>query len=514
MKALMSYTSSVLEWLGRYVGLLVFGLLFVTALLIRTTMMTGYFEWAEISSVPWYVYVSGGAILLLTLLWPKILKELTTKQIFIFFSVCFVSFGLLLIFLTSFAGRDDAGTVFKGAVQFNAGDFSLIKPGAYFFRYPHQLGLLSFERLVLYLIPLPVISVFYVLNLGMVIGMNYATWKITDELFTRPLVSRTAVIMSFGFLPLVFNIMFAYGLMYGLFFSSFAILFFLRYLRRGKVGNTILSVVMLSLAYWVRSNNIILIIALSGILILMTLREKRYRYLLLVLAFFAFPMSLHKATTSYYEITTQQKISGTPQIAWLAMGLQDKPDSKRMPGWYTGYVRDIYAKKKGNIEKIEKSANHLFDKRVQYLLAHPDEASWFFSTKFISSWTEGSFQSIWNGPSKGKFQPLWNRFATSIYHDGTLHLFFVTYMQGYLLVLYLGGVFYYAFTYKRMGDGATLGLYAFLYLFGGILFHLISETKSQYTLPYIYLQIPMIAAGYNHMTQILSRYLKNRRKSS
>ena len=160
--------------------------------------------------------------------------------------------------------------------------------------------------------------------------------------------------MSFGFLPLVFNIMFAYGLMYGLFFSSFAILFFLRYLRRGKARNAILSVVMLSLAYWVRSNNIILIIALSGILILLTLREKRYRYLLLVLAFFAFPMSLHKATTSYYEITTHQKIPGTPQIAWLAMGLQDKPDSKRMPGWYTGYVRDIYAKKKGNIEKIEK----------------------------------------------------------------------------------------------------------------------------------------------------------------
>lgn len=81
----MSYTSSFLEWLGRYVGLLVFGLLFVTTLFIRTTMMTGYFEWAEISSVPWYVYVSGGAILLLTLLWPKILKELTTKQIFVFF---------------------------------------------------------------------------------------------------------------------------------------------------------------------------------------------------------------------------------------------------------------------------------------------------------------------------------------------------------------------------------------------------------------------------------------------
>ncbi len=53
--------------------------------------------------------------------------------------------------------------------------------------------------------------------------------------------------------------------------------------------------------------------------------------------------------------------------------VQDKPDSKRMPGWYTGYVRDIY-QKKGNIEKIEKSANHLFDKRVQCTCLS-DEAS-------------------------------------------------------------------------------------------------------------------------------------------
>ncbi|WP_259298911.1 hypothetical protein [Streptococcus vestibularis] len=109
----------------------------MTALVIQTTMITGYFEWAEISSVPWYVYVLGGIILLLTLLWPKLLKNYTTKHIFTIFTICFVSFGLVLIFLTSFAGRDDAGTVFRRAVQFNAGNFSLIKPGAYFYRYPH-----------------------------------------------------------------------------------------------------------------------------------------------------------------------------------------------------------------------------------------------------------------------------------------------------------------------------------------------------------------------------------------
>ncbi|MFR3189748.1 MAG: hypothetical protein ACLTNP_07215, partial [Streptococcus salivarius] len=213
MKALMSYTSSVLEWLGRYVGLLVFGFI-CDCFLIRTTMMTDTLSGQRlVAFLGMFMFQVGHSAFDPSL--AQDLKGTDNKADFHLFSVCFVSFGLLLIFLTSFAGRDDAGTVFKGAVQFNAGNFSLIKPGAYFYRYPHQLGLLSFERLVLYLIPLPVISVFYVLNLGMVIGMNYATWKITDELFTRRLVSRLAVIMSFGFLPLVFNIMFAYGLMYG-----------------------------------------------------------------------------------------------------------------------------------------------------------------------------------------------------------------------------------------------------------------------------------------------------------
>ncbi|CAD0167466.1 protein of unknown function [Streptococcus thermophilus] len=57
--------------------------------------------------------------------------------------------------------------------------------------------------------------------------------------------------------------------------------------------------------------------------------------------------------------------------------------------------------------------------------------------------------------------------------------------------------------------------FSFLILFfGGLLFHLISETKSQYTLLYIYLQLPMIAAGYIHMSQKLNRYLKSMKKSS
>ncbi|MFR6419996.1 MAG: hypothetical protein ACLUOJ_01340 [Streptococcus salivarius] len=74
---------------------------------------------------------------------------------------------------------------------------------------------------------------------------------------------------------------------------------------------------------------------------------------------------MHKATTSYYEITTHQKFWNTSNPL-VSHGLQDEPDSNVCQAGTLSYVRKIYTKKKGNIDKIEKSANHLFDKRVQY----------------------------------------------------------------------------------------------------------------------------------------------------
>lgn len=499
MSAVMSKISQGLAFLGRSVGVLVFLAFFSLALMVRTTMMTGYSEWAEMSSVPWYVYVSALVLLGLPLYSPKLFKGYDTGKIFKLLSIAYLVAGLGLILLTAYNGRDDAGRVFNAALQFNLGKFTYLDPDQYLYRYPHQLGLVTFERLVLYLIPIPVISLFFLLNLGMVIGMHYTTWKITDALFARSDISRFVVLMSFGFLPLFFNIMFAYGLMYGLFFANLAVLFFIRFLKNKGLKEAVHMVFFITLSYWVRNNNIILIIALAGMLLLYFLKQKDYRFLLVILPLFAFPIAAQKTTVAYYETVIQKEIPGTPQIAWLAMGVQEDESSNRLPGWYTGYVRTIYEKKEGDIKKIEEDADNLFTNRMLYFIQNPDEAMWFFGIKYVSSWTEGSFQSIWSGPSKASKQFLWNPLAKSIYHDGKLHLLLITYMQGSLILLYLGGLIYYVFTYKNLGDGATMGLYAFLYLFGGIIFHLISETKSQYTLPYLYLHFPMIAAGLNDM---------------
>lgn len=78
--------------------------------------------------------------------------------------------------------------------------------------------------------------------------------------------------MSFGFLPLVFNIMFAYGLMYGLFFAS------LPFSSFSVTWDEVRLMPFFRCLCWPWptgcSSNIILIIALSGILILLTLRAE------------------------------------------------------------------------------------------------------------------------------------------------------------------------------------------------------------------------------------------------
>ncbi len=504
MAGVLRKVSHCLEVLGRYAGLLIFGLLFIITMILRTTMMTGLSEWAMITRVPWYVYLTALIMLFLGLYWTRLFKEYSTQQIRRFFTICYLIFGLSLVFLTAYVGRDDAGKVFEAALQFNAGDYHLLEPGGYMFRYPHQLGLVSFERLVLWAVPVPLISVFFALNLAFVLGMNTASYKIAKELFGKARWVRATVIVTYGFLPLLFNIMFAYGLMFGLFFAIWAIYFAIRYLKRERWSDAVWSLVLMTIAYWVRSNNVILIVALIGIFVLHAMKQRCYKPLLLGVAYLAFALASNKATVAYYEHVSHQKISGTPQLAWVAMGIQEDESSNREPGWYTGYVRKVYFREKGDIKKIEANAKHLVLKRVSYFLTHPEDATWFFGIKFLSSWTEGSFQSIWSGPSKAKKQPLWNSYAKSIYHQGALHLIFITYMQAFLILIYLGGFCYYLFSMKRVGSQAYLSLYAILVLFGAILFHLGWETKSQYVLPYIYFQLPMVAVGLSDALHLIT----------
>lgn len=474
---------------------LMMALLTLSAFLVQTIIYVVRYEWADmISPRPW-VYLCLLAFFPLSIIINKLLDHLTKKQLFILLAPLFSLGGLLLIALTTDITRDDAATVFRSAVHINQGSLSSLNEGAYLFRYPHQLGLVTFERIILTIIPIPSMVVFFLLNIFAILLTNAMTWKITELLFDDDHVSKWAIFLSFAFLPQFFNILFVYGIVYSLAIASVGIYFFIRYLSNHQRKDALVSLLTLATAYWIRNNNIILLITLSVIILLEAICQKNKRLICYPIVLFGLAISFNKATLSYYQHLAGHELKGTPKVAWLAMGLQDLKDNHRQPGWYTSYVRDIYFEKSGDYDQIKEDADKMVTHEMQKFFEKPAYAWTFFSTKFLTTWTESTFQSIWSGPSKPQKQPLNNIYAASIFNGRWGYRIIYQVTHAMLILIYLGAFLYLIFS-KNMN---LINLYPFIYLAGGIIFHLLWETKSQYASPYVYLLIPFVVKGWGEV---------------
>lgn len=250
----------------------------------------------------------------------------------------------------------------------------------YLFRYPHQLGLVTFERIILTIITIPSMVVFFLLNILAILLTNAMTWKITELLFDDDRVSKWTIFLSFTFLPQFFNILFVYGIVYSLAIASVGISFFIRYLSNHQRKDALVSLLTLATAYWIRNNNIILLVTLSVIILLETVYQKNKRLICYPIILFGLAISFNKVTLSYYQHLAGHELKGTPKVAWLAMGLQDLKDNHRQLGCYTSYVRNIYFEKSGNYDQIKEDANKTLAYEIQEFSEKPAYTWTFLST--------------------------------------------------------------------------------------------------------------------------------------
>lgn len=473
---------------------LLFALLFIASLLVQTTMALPPKEWAAIlpmSIWPLVLLVTGS---LLFHRYHPYLDRWKTSSLFGVCSLLYLIGGLVLIVATTDVLRYDAAQVFRSAMELNANQTSSLEIGAYLYRYPHQLGLVSLERFFLWLSPIQSSVLFFFINLGMVLGINYANWKLTASLFADERMSRYTILLSFAFLPQLFHILFVYGLIPGLFFASFGLLFLLRFFQKKTYPEALYAIFFLTLAYWVRNNYIILLVAVALLLLLEFLKTQKKRLLLVCVSLFLCGMGANRLTQSYYQSLSQQELSGLPKIAWIAMGLQDTPNPIRQPGWYNHYVREIYLEKEGDYRAIEADARQVISQRLTVFQENPMAALDFFRIKFVTTWTESTFESIWSGPSQFEKQAHRTDWLVNLYKGGWLYSLLYQWTHAIILFIY-GGVWLYV-AQKKLQLLQPQQLYAIVYLAGGVLFHLIWETKSQYVYPYVYLCIPFAVAGW------------------
>ena len=465
---------------------------------------------------PWYFYLLLPCFFVFLFLLHKPLERISAKRLFLVASLVYILGAAYLIYFSTGIIRADAKHVFNAALAFNQGDYSsLTKVGAYMYRNPHQLGLLSLERLYQWIYPAT--QLVFCFNLLFALGNNYLLYRISDLIWSRDRLNKYCILLSFLFLPQFFFILFAYGSIVGIFFALLALYFLIQFNQNNQIFYALGASFALAAACLIRNNYFIFGLTLLVCLLLSSLNDFKWKKLV-ALGLLLFSISLpNRLISNYYEGQIGRKIGeGTPKISYITMGLRDDPNRQTLGGWYDAYNTKILKRNKYNEKKAEEMAKKDLLLLIQNFVQHPDYAAKFFYEKVKSTWLEPSFQSIWTGPQLERKQKTQTKLLQSLYEEKIGYKIFNSYAMVFLSSLYL---LLAAFLIHRLFWAQQalrpFSLYPYIFFLGGFFFHLVWETKSQYVFVYILLLIPTMARSVDwsveRINQILAQ-LKTRQK--
>ncbi|MBO6214801.1 MAG: hypothetical protein J6N76_04605, partial [Lachnospiraceae bacterium] len=139
-----------------------------------------------------------------------ITEKISEKTLFSIMAIAFTVAGLYIIFNTTMSLRNDQVYCFSGAKDFNRGDYRLLYTENYLGYYSHQLGFVTYERILCLFSEN--IMFFQLVNLLLEVLNNYLTYRITDMLFDHnTLINKFAIVLSFLFFPQFFVLMYVSG---------------------------------------------------------------------------------------------------------------------------------------------------------------------------------------------------------------------------------------------------------------------------------------------------------------
>ena len=417
-----------------------------------------------------------------------LIKKMSSKKLFAICSAIYCLMGMYIILNTGNALRADAAIVYDYSKNFINGDYTALNFGEYLFRYPHQLGLLSYEMLVSKLVSMDVRAVF-TLNLLWAVLINLFTYKLTDLWFYQNrLANNITILLTHLFLPQLFFIKFAYGLIPSFAFITFALYNATLFYKNGKTKNFIFTAVFASIAVVLRSNSLLAIITFILIFALLIIKKPKVKtailLVLLIVAMFL-PQTL---VNNYYEKRTGIEITeGEPKVLWVAMGMQEC--KARANGWWNAYNQDTFSETGYDIEEAKKIANEYIDERLEEFKADPAYTVKFYMEKIKSTWCNPTFQSVWTGPVTA-YQENKTALMNDIYSGGVVYdKIFKNSNTLLVIILLFASIF---LIFKRGKDNPLI-LFPVVFMIGAFLFHILWETKSQYVYIYIFALIPLSA---------------------
>ena len=398
---------------------------------------------------------------------------------------------------------NDTGILHYTAAELARGNPSeLWRHEVYLRTNPHQAGYLLYSEIMQRIFGRHSTIPQGILNVAWLTGAYAAVLSLTWQSFHDRSIQKLTALMLMLCIQPIFYTSFLYGNLPGMCAALWAVALLL-YGFKKRIW-LFIACILLCIAVVLKPNFLILALALAIVLAIRALSLKRFSSLFLAVCVLILPACSAKGVQMLLEKRTGFDMgAGAPQTVWLAMGMQE---SSRAPGWYNHYPTDTMEAAGCDIDKVAQIARDDIAARAAVFAADPAYAVDFYHQKMVSQWSNTAFEIDFTNAvmeNKSPWPELVDRLLT-----GDLFQLLAGYMEGYTLVLYLGFVIGCALLaaglFKGKADWQRLfgPLVLLLTVFGGFLYHMLFEAKSQYVLFYLPMMIPVAAAG---LRQIMAK---------
>ncbi len=346
--------------------------------------------------------------------------------------------------------------------------------------YPQQISLAFVYHLFFYIIRFDIMEILRIINIIANVGIVIAIYKISQQLSKKYETNKVLpllLILTFLSLPMLST--FIYGDIPSLALCLYSIYFIMRYTETKKNRYFIFSSIFAMVAYMVRMNSLIFIIATVIYLLLSLgkditpkLWKKNIGHLFIIVLYIAiaiFPTSLLK--NYYFQKYALDKNKIYPSVSFILMGMEESP---RGNGWYNEEIaipalKNPESSKTEYLEKIKT--------RLLYFSQNLEETFQFYLKKIASMWTENTYSAVRNN--------------TVDYYNLEWFIKPLTFYQKVLLILIsLCSLIVLLQNRKNISLELLLLITVFV---GGFLFHVFWEAKSRYIIPYIIVLIPVVS---------------------
>lgn len=329
------------------------------------------------------------------------------------------------------------------------------------------------------------IGILRVLNIIGNIFIVIALYKIGTQLSKSYKVNKVFLIFLITtFISLTMLSTFIYGDIPSIALCLFSVYFMMKYNETGKFRYSIIASILTMIAYMMRMNSLIFIIATVIYLLInlfsgITKRNIKQNLIkILIIAMYIIisiiPSSLVK--TYYLNKYNMDKQKAYPNISYFLMAMEE---SWRGNGWYNEDIGEPALKDPIN-KKIEYKDR--IKERLIYFSKHLDYTFDFYTKKIASMWAENTYSAVRSNITEENDQIVNTTKPLMVYQKTLLILMCVC----SLIVLIQNR--------KNLSVDVIFLITIFI---GGFAFHILWEAKSRYIIPYIIALIPVASVYIN-----------------